>query len=147
MLWKNIQQLKPRAFKRLVGVQPRTFQTMVLEVKRKIKSKRKHPDKHRPNKYSIEDQVLMTLMYWREYRTMFHIASDYGLSESTVCRTIQKVEDILNKSKKFELPGKKAITKTKFSYDVLVVDSTESPIERPKKNSTFTIRGRRSGTP
>jgi hypothetical protein len=30
----------------------------------------------------------MTLQYWREYRTQFHIALDFGVSEATVCRTI-----------------------------------------------------------
>jgi Helix-turn-helix of DDE superfamily endonuclease len=44
------------------------------------------------------DQLLMTLMYWREYRTEFHIRITYGVSEATVCWTIQKVENVLMKS-------------------------------------------------
>ena len=38
----------------------------------------------RPPKLSRADQLLMTLMYWREYRTEFHIAQSYGISESAV---------------------------------------------------------------
>lgn len=38
------------------------------------------------------DQLLLVLEYWREYRTQFHIATSWGLSESAVCRLIQKVE-------------------------------------------------------
>jgi Helix-turn-helix of DDE superfamily endonuclease len=34
-------------------------------------------------------------MYWREYRTMFHIAESYEVAESTICRTIQEIEDNL----------------------------------------------------
>jgi hypothetical protein len=49
----------------------------------------------RPPKLSVEDQVLMTLEYWREYRTFFHIAKSWGLHESSVWRTIRRVEDIL----------------------------------------------------
>ncbi|WP_217652003.1 helix-turn-helix domain-containing protein, partial [Hydrococcus rivularis] len=29
----------------------------------------------RPSKLSAEDQILMTLEYWREYRTYFHIGT------------------------------------------------------------------------
>lgn len=58
-------------------------------------------------KLSVEDQLLLVLEYWREYRTQFHIATSWGMSESAVCRLIQKVETLLIKSSKFYLPGKK----------------------------------------
>ena len=35
-------------------------------------------------KLSIEEQVLVTLEYWREYRTYFHIGTSWELSESTI---------------------------------------------------------------
>ena len=63
----------------------------------------------RPSKLRRADQLLLTLMSWREYRTEFHMAQSYGVSEATVCRTIRKVEDVLVRSKKFRLPGKKAL--------------------------------------
>ena len=109
MLWHNIQTLKSSDFRRRVGVRPHTFRTMVREVKKHIEKRRKIPDRSRPCKYGIEDQLLITLMYWREYRTMFHIATDYSISESAVSRTVKKIEDILSQSKKFELPQKKNV--------------------------------------
>jgi hypothetical protein len=45
-------------------------------------------------KLSRADPLLMTLMYWREYRTEFHIGLTYGVSESAVRQTIKKVEDV-----------------------------------------------------
>jgi len=36
-------------------------------------------------KLSVEDQLLLVLEYWREYRTQFHIATSWD-SESAVCR-------------------------------------------------------------
>ncbi|WP_411268032.1 helix-turn-helix domain-containing protein, partial [Nostoc sp. PA-18-2419] len=33
-----------------------------------------------PNKLSLEDQALVCLQYWREYRTYFHIASEWEIS-------------------------------------------------------------------
>lgn len=37
----------------------------------------------RPGKVSLEEQVLMTLEYWREYRTPNHIGQSWGVTEST----------------------------------------------------------------
>ena len=125
-----------------MGFERETFVEMVKTLKAWEKKKVKHPGKHRPPKFAVEDQVLMTLMYWREYRTMFHIGTDYGISESTVSRTINKTEDILKKSKRFDLPGKKSMTRSPMKYQVWVVDTTETPIERPKKNNGNIIQGR-----
>jgi hypothetical protein len=97
-------------------------------------------------KLSVEDQLLVVLEYWREYRTQFHIATSWGLSESAVCRLIQKVETLLMRSGKFRLPGKKQLYAHASTWNVLVVDVTESPIERPKKNSEATTVARRNGT-
>ncbi len=67
------------------------------------------PSIGRPPKLSRADQLLMTLMYWREYRTQFHIAGSYGISESAVSRAIKKVEDVLIRSDQFHLSGKKVL--------------------------------------
>jgi hypothetical protein len=48
-------------------------------------------------------------MYWRKYRTEFHIGLTFGVSEATICRTVQKIENVLSQSKQFHLPGKKAL--------------------------------------
>lgn len=143
MEWTKVQHSSPSAFKRLTGVKPSTFSAMVKEVKQKTKKKRQKKKRGAPFKLSQEDQVLMALMYWREYRTMYHIGHQYGISESAVCRTINRVENILSKSDKFKLPGEKEILKMKWSYEVFVVDATESRIKRPKKNSIGTIPAKR----
>jgi hypothetical protein len=99
----------------------------------------------RAPKLSTEDQVLLTLEYWREYRTMFHLARSWGIAESTVSRIIERVEDILSAADEFALPGKR-FAELPPEIEVVVVDVAESPIERPKKNSVVTIRARKSGT-
>jgi hypothetical protein len=90
-------------------------------------------------------------MYWREYRTYAHIGQTYGLSESAVCRTIQTVEDALMRSRQLTLPGKKelykkALAKTDIPFEVVVLDATECPIERPKKNSGAALVAKKSIT-
>jgi transposase len=85
----------------------------------------------------------MTLMCWREYRTEFHIAQSYGVSESTVCRTIQKVEDVLVSSGKFTLPGKKALQPTDTIFEVVLVDASEQPIECSPKSQKEHYSGKK----
>ena len=105
------------------------------------------PNFGRPPKLSRADQLLMTLLYWREYRTQFHIAQAYGVSEASVCRTIQKVEDALMKSDLFRLPGKKALQPSDTVIEMVIVDATEQPIERPKKSSVDITAAKRNDIP
>lgn len=147
MRWKNIKNIKGTQFQRAVGVKRATFAEMVKVIREHIQTTRKIPRRCRPSKLSVEDQLLMTLMYLREYRTYFHIAMDYGLSESTVCRTIHKIEDILIKSKSFRLPGKKELLQSNDNFEVILVDATESAIERPKKSRGDTTQEKRRSIP
>ena len=86
-----------------------------------------------PPKLSVEDKLMVTLKYLREYRTMEHIGYDYGVSKSTVCESIQWVENTLKKDSAFKLPGKKILKEAPTVSEYIVVDVTESPINRPKK--------------
>ena len=88
----------------------------------------------RPPELRIEEQVLIALEYWREYRSYYHIGLDWGVSESTVCRTVHKVENILIRSRKFSLPGQKSLLNFSLDADLIVMDVKESPIERPQKH-------------
>lgn len=144
MTYEQLKHLKPSAFKRKCGVQSETFEQMVEVLRPHLDRTGKRGGQC---KLSVEDQLLLVLEYWREYRTQFHIATSWGLSESAVCRLLQKVETILMNSGKFRLPGKKQLYQNAYIWSVLVVDVTESPIERPKKNSEHTTVGRKSGIP
>ena len=95
-------------------------------------------------KLAVEDQLLITLEYWREYRTYFHIAKSWSIHESTVCRIVRKGEQLLIRSGAFRLPGKKQLHQPAYEWKVLVVDVTETPIERPKKNSGVTTAARKN---
>ena len=86
----------------------------------------------------------MTLEYLREYRTYFHLGQSYGLSESACYRNCKWVEDVLIKDKTFSLPGKKVLLETDSSIEVILIDATETPIERPKKTNTKQEEGKKS---
>ena len=140
MRYESVQNLKDEAFKRSTGVSRGVFEKMLTVVKAGLR------DFGRKPKLSREDQLLMTLMYWREYRTEFHIGLSYGVSESTVCRTIQKVEDVLIKSEQFHLPGKKVLQSSDTVIEVVLVDASEQPIERPKKDNAGITAAKRNDT-
>ena len=146
MYWEQLKELKAELFKRRTGVKRKTFEEMIKAVKANHQDTRKHPLRRRPPKLCIEDQLLMTLMYLREYRTMFHISGDYGISEASVCRTIRSMESILVKHPAFHLPGKKVLLNTDSSFEVILIDAAESPIERPKKNNARITQEKRKST-
>ncbi len=150
MKWKMVKKLSPTQFKRLVGISPATFEKIVSESKRisqlqtrKVKCKKRGPKE----KLNWRDKVLMLLMYYREYRTFAHIAVSYNISEAQCWRIITTLEKWLIKSDLFHLPGKKTLTKSDVEWEVVVVDVSEHPIERPKKNSGSTIQGKRRNIP
>ena len=142
MSYETVKNLKPEEFKRLCGVNLKTFDCMVKLVENNEKLKKKTG---RPSKLSLENQVLITLEYLREYRTYFHIGQSWGLNESTVYRIVTKIENILINSPTFRLPGKKQLLKSNHPINVVVVDVTENTIERPKKNrKNITVEKRKS---
>ena len=61
-------------------------------------------------------------------------------------RIVTELEKILLQSKLFHLPGKKALHNSANNFEVIVVDVSEHPIERPKKNSEKIILAKRKST-
>lgn len=108
--------------------------------------KRPEGVKGRPPKLSVADQLLMSLGYWREYRTLFHLAVDYGMSEPSASRIIRAVEDQLIQSGLFALPKTLPHRKGK-DWDVVVVDATEVEIERPQKTAALLERQAQNAHP
>lgn len=141
MFWKKIPSaITGKQFQRLTGVRRSTFDKMCFIVKTVKEQRRKHPKRGQVPKLCIEDQLLMMLMYHREYRTFMHIGVDYGISESQCHRIITDLENILIQSNAFKLPGKKALTKSNVKWSVVVVDVGESPVERLKKTTKVLFR-------
>lgn len=132
-------------FKRLTGVKRRTFEMMVLVVDAYKTSHRKHESKGRPGKLTTADQLLIMLMYFREYRTFFHIGVCYSISEMHTWRIVNSIEKILLESKIFHLAGKKALYATENKITSIVVDVSEHPVERPKKKQKKTTQEKKSG--
>jgi hypothetical protein len=110
MTYNQIKKLKSTDFKRFCGVRPETFQVMVEALRKKLP---KSGCRGGQPKLTVENQLLIGLEYWREYRIYFHIAQSWGIHESTVCRIVHRLEDILIHSKKLSLPEKKQLSSPK----------------------------------
>jgi len=99
----------------------------------------------RPSKLSYEDQVLLTLEYLREYQTYFSLAQIYGISEANTYKICKRVENILVRSKEFRLPNQKEVYED-LTIECVIVDASETVIERPKKSKNGTIPERKRNT-
>lgn len=139
MRYEQAKNLSPHDFKRLFGVKRLTFDAMVEVMQQHDQLKKKTSG---DPKLTLEDQVLVALQYWREYRTYFHIAQDWDVSESTICRNVHKVETVLIRSGHFRLAGKKSLRQGKVP-ETIVVDVTESPIERPRRGQKQFYSGKK----
>ncbi|NBO25047.1 MAG: IS5 family transposase [Chlamydiae bacterium] len=141
MKYESIKGLEEEKFRRLTGVKRATFEKMMgilseADKKKKAKGGRK-------SKLTLEDRLLMALEYIREYRTYFHVSQSYGVSESTCYETIKWIENTLIKHPDFALPGRKALLKSDMEYELVLIDATETPIERPKKGQKRFYSGKK----
>jgi hypothetical protein len=144
MSWEKIKNLYGKKFRRYTGLQRSLFEKMLNCIINAKQSKRKHPTKGVKSSLSIENQLLITVLYWREYRDQSHTAVDYEVSQSTISRVITDIENILIKSGEFSLPGRKSIRSRDSVYEITVVDVMETPTERPKKNKSASIAVKRN---
>ena len=141
MKYEGLKDFGEEDFRRLTGVKKDTFRKMISILNEAELKKKAARDK--PNRLLMEDRLLMTLEYVREYRTYFHIAASYGLSESSCYRNIRWIEDILVKNPLFALPGRKALIKSDMDYEIILIDASESPIQRPKQDKKTFHQARR----
>jgi hypothetical protein len=133
--------MKKENFQRLYGIPEKTFKYMIKILEKEDIKKMKLGG--RPSKLTIEQKLKMTLQYWRQYRTYFEIGLDFGISESVAYKNIIWVEDTLIKSGEFNLPTREEVMKEK---NPILIDVTETKIERPKKKQKKFIRVRKSNT-
>lgn len=125
MNYETAQSLTDVRFKRLVGVKRETFLRMVCILKEDYQAL--HSRGGRKPKLSIENLLLATLQYLREYRTYEVIALEFGVNESNLIRRSHWVENTL-------IQHGFSISKYETQEGVSILDATEIWIERPKKN-------------
>jgi len=83
---KRIGNLRTSQYKELLGVDKPTFDRMyniLLDAYTEL-----HKQGGKPPTLSVLDKLIITLGYWREYRTYRNIAFDYSVSKSAIGNAI-----------------------------------------------------------
>lgn len=121
----------------------------MTEILKEDYKKRKKNHKYRGGRkpiLSIENKLLLAFSYLREYSSMFHTAQKFGVGEKFGWTTLKSIENTLIIHKNFALPSKRELLKNGTEFEVVVIDATETPCERPKKGKKSSIRERKKGT-
>jgi len=132
---------RPETFRRLVGITPEIFfklceqiRPLYNEAEKKrllgIQSKRIMAlSIDGQYKLSVEDRVLMLLMYYRLYVTHVFLGFLFGISDSNVSRNINPIQLLL--ARFFKIPERK-VEINEEEVAAMFLDGTEQPINRPK---------------
>lgn len=147
------KKLKKRhaSFRRLTGLSVHEFDRLLAELEpvwkqarfkqANRKDRRRQPGAGHPFGLSLEDMLLVLLMYYRTYVTYAFLAVVFNVNESTICRIIRRLEPLL--ASIFRIPEKKKIAVNEDEILEAFVDATERPINRPQKKQKKYYSGKK----
>ena len=140
--FEKASRQKPEDFLRDVGIRLETFMLLVQKLAQYLEEEcEKHPVKKRGQKSSLclEDKLLLTLDYMRHYATFARVGRQFGISESYACKLYHRVIHILLKV--LEMKSRKELLNR--DLDIVLIDVTEQPVERPKKGQKAYYSGKK----
>jgi hypothetical protein len=143
---ERIGKMPTNKYKEIFGVEKHVFDRLLrlLEVADTYQRK---SSAGRKGKLSVLDKLVITLMYWREYRTYRHIAWDYGVGKTQIGNAVIWVENVVISSGLCNLKSARELRENPNKIKIAIIDVTEQEIERPKRGKKIGIQARKSGTP
>jgi len=141
-LFEKYKMKKPAEFTRLVGVSYGTFEIILEKLESEIiRYKQAKPMRQRGLKSSltIADQLLLTLLYLRQYHTFLQLGEMFSISESYAQKRYSFISKRLLKA--LDLPNDKSLTTDNLK---VVADVTEQGIERPVQKQKSFYSGKKS---
>ncbi len=141
-LFEKYKLKRPAEFTRLVGVSFGTFQVILEKLETEIiRFKQQKPMRQRGLKSSvpIADQLLLTLLYLRNYQTFLQLGEMFSISESYAYKRYTFISKRLMKA--LDLPNDKSLTAENLK---LIADVTEQAIERPQSRQKSYYSGKKS---
>lgn len=130
----------PRIFLRLFGITSEQFEIIAKNLEplwqKNVISKYKRPGRN--YKLSLQQMLMMLLLYYRTYSTMMQIGFMFGVDDSRVCRIIKTLEPLV--------VGLVAITKNRtltHEETAHLIDVTEQVIERPIRGQKDYFSGKK----
>ena len=141
--FETVRNQKPDSFLREVGVSLDSFILLLKKISNHEKKQHeKYPLKKRGRKSSLclEDRLLLTLYYLRHYITLAQLGKDFGISESYACKIYHRMAtilvNVLDMNSRNELMNN--------NLEVILIDVTEQPIERPMKGQKAYFSGKKN---
>jgi len=141
-VFEKYKSKRPAEFTRLVGVNYGTFQIILTKLEREItRYKQQKPMRQRGLKSSltIADQLLLTLLYLRQYHSFLQLGEMFSISESYAQKRYTFISKRLMKA--LDLPNDKDLTAENLK---LIADVTEQEIERPQTEQKSYYSGKKS---
>ena len=80
--YEKASKLSEADFKQIIGVKKETFDEMLALLRKAYAEKHKRRGRHA--KLPIEDQLFLSLKYWRQYVTQKELAFEFEVGEATV---------------------------------------------------------------
>ncbi len=140
----NFKQLykKPKVFSRITGVSVEEFDK-ILKMAEPVWAERIEKVKRvsgRPYGLgTLENHILCLLIYYRTYLTQEFLGFLFNVDDSCVSRSIRRVAKVLAPVLAIE---KNRLVPEQEAMDI-IIDCTEHPIERPKKNQKKYYSGKK----
>ena len=146
---------RPRSFRTLTGLTITKFITLLTELRPLYEaselirlSKRKRQRNiggGRKKELSLEEQLIMLLMYYRLYVSQEFLGLIFNLHNCNVSRQISYLEPLL--AKIFKIPTRKIkLTDAEITEEEIIeffVDATEQSVNRPKKRQKKYYSGKK----
>jgi len=123
------QQFSEEKFRRMTGVSKDQFSKILVLFKDYVDNN--WSKRGRPSQFTLEDRLLLTFRYLRDYPTFVVLGNEFGISESFCNKIFNKVS--LSLVKILKLPLKDLENKGKV-IEKVIIDVSEQEAERPKKN-------------
>lgn len=134
---------KPAVFLRLVGMNIGTFQIILEKFRNEINVyKSEHWSRTKGKKccLSVENQLLLCILYLRDYATFINLGLLFGISESYTQKRYVFAKKMLLRC--LDLPDEASL-KEAIETNLIAIDVTEQAIERPVENQEEYYSGKK----
>ena len=132
-----------KKFARLSGLKQSLFDILVKKVQEQIEGHQKaHPISKRGKKpqMSLENKLLLMLMYYRNYHTYLTLSELFGISEGYANKTVHKMSKLIVKA--LPLGRKRRVGSEEIK--AVIIDASEQRIERPQKKQGQYFSGKKN---
>lgn len=137
--YQKYKQFSDAKFRRMVGVTKEQFAAILILFQAYVD--KNWTKRGRPSNFSLEDRLLLTFRYLRDYPTFVVLGNEFGISESFCNKIFNKVSQALVKILK--LPNLNQLENTGTIIEKVLIDACEQETERPKKKQKTKFSGKK----